>query len=381
MTNSIYNCKSIAKINGGRCISETYINNSTKLQWKCKSGHLFYMNYNSVQQGQWCKICGIEKRSEKNRKYTIEDCARIAKSRDGFCISDKYISVNTTMQWKCNMGHVWNTTFGNIKSGCWCRVCARKIVGKKNKKSIEDCIKIAQKYGGDCLSNNYENSKHKMKWRCKNGHIFFTSYGIVQQGSWCSICTKPTPLNKKNISDCDALANKIGAKCISRVYNNACEKLVWECSNGHEWMSSYNNIQQGRGCPNCSNRISKRQNILLNIIKNLFPKYNVENNYRGFDWLSTDFGGKQEFDIFIPDLSLAIEYDGRQHFFPVNFGGISNTRAHENLKYIQSLDKLKEKKVNEHKEDVKYFIRFKYNEILTMASVCDKLKKAGISKW
>ena len=39
------------------CLSNKYINNHTKLEFKCDKDHIFYMRWNDFQQGQRCSIC------------------------------------------------------------------------------------------------------------------------------------------------------------------------------------------------------------------------------------------------------------------------------------------------------------------------------------
>lgn len=73
-------------------------------------------------------------------------------------------------------------------------------------------------------------------------------------------------------------------------------------------------------CQVCSHR-SKKQFKIYEILKQLFPDLIIHYNYRGFSWLKMNKKYKQrmEIDIWIPDLKLAIEYDGIQHFFPTKF--------------------------------------------------------------
>lgn len=47
------------------------------------------------------------------------------------------------------------------------------------------------------------------------------------------------------------------------------------------------------------------------------------------------------FDFYLPDYNILIEYDGEEHFRPVNFGGISDDEALEHLKITQYHDKIK----------------------------------------
>lgn len=56
----------------------------------------------------------------------------------------------------------------------------------------------------------------------------------------------------------------------------------------------------------------------------------------------SNFAGKQlKFDFRFIDYDIVIEYDGIQHFEPVNFGGITNEQAEDKFKETQNNDKLK----------------------------------------
>lgn len=105
---------------------------------------------------------------------------------------------------------------------------------------------------------------------------------------------------------------------------------------------------------------------LYRIIKAIFPNNKVIHHYKR-KWL-----GKQEIDIFVPDLNLAIEYDGIQHFKPIKAWG-----GEEGLKKNIERDKLKEEKC---KENNVILIRFTYkeNDLLSENYVKSKLKDYGI---
>lgn len=240
-----------------------------------------------------------------------------------------------------------------------------------------DGLKIAQdialiKYGR-CLSFKYINNYTKMLWECKDKHQWEASlHNIKDCNSWCPYCDGQRIDGLKT-------ANKIAldkeGKCLSNNYTNAHINMLWQCKKQHIWMATLNNTKN-KWCPECS--FGKTQKTLIDIIKNIFPKYTIKNNFRSFNWLKTNKGGRQELDIFIPELKLAIEYDGEQHFRPVKFGGITKKRAEENLKIVKKLDKLKNKKIKEHSEDIKYFVRFNYKEIINEEYVRIKLYQLGI---
>jgi hypothetical protein len=88
------------------------------------------------------------------------------------------------------------------------------------------------------------------------------------------------------------------------------------------------------------------ESLLYNLIQNAFPNYEVITQYSP-DWL-----GRQRIDIFIKELNLAIEYNGKQHYEPVTyFGGKEGF-----LKTVER-DKMKKKKCKRNRcelREVKY---------------------------
>jgi hypothetical protein len=42
---------------GGTCLSKMYINDSTKLEWRCSEGHIFWSTPNNIKHGKWCPQC------------------------------------------------------------------------------------------------------------------------------------------------------------------------------------------------------------------------------------------------------------------------------------------------------------------------------------
>ncbi|WP_373322126.1 zinc-ribbon domain-containing protein [Paraburkholderia adhaesiva] len=43
----------------GECLSERYVNNETKLRWRCAKGHEWEAVPASVIKGSWCPQCAI----------------------------------------------------------------------------------------------------------------------------------------------------------------------------------------------------------------------------------------------------------------------------------------------------------------------------------
>jgi len=77
---TIESCQEIAQSKGGECLSETYKNAHTKLQWKCSKGHEWKMRPNNVKSGQWCPACGRMEttgKSEEMCREIFERCLQV----------------------------------------------------------------------------------------------------------------------------------------------------------------------------------------------------------------------------------------------------------------------------------------------------------------
>lgn len=160
---------------------------------------------------------------------------------------------------------------------------------------------------------------------------------------------------------------------LSRTYINRKTKLKIGCFVcGLRWETTLNHfIDKQYPCKICG--FNSTQLLLYGIIRRLYSDALL--NYKGFEWLKTK-SGLQELDIYVPSIKLAVEYDGEQHFRPVCFGGISMERAKINLRKTKRLDRHKNKCIREHQEDVRWFVRFNYQEPITPDYVLDKLVKS-----
>lgn len=117
------------------------------------------------------------------------------------------------------------------------------------------------------------------------------------------------------------------------VYTKSREKVEVICNKHGSFWISPNKLLQGRGCPCCKN--SKGENtVRLWLLDN-----NIEfERQKSFE----DLRYKQPlfYDFYLPKYNLCIEYDGEQHFKPVNF-----RKAYKDTKLL--LQKLEENKIRD----------------------------------
>jgi hypothetical protein len=108
----------IAKQRGGNCLSKRYINSKEKLLWECNEGHRWFSTPFSIKvRKSWCPQCA------GNQPLGLKTMHKLARARDGECLTAEYFNVKTTMRWQCKDGHIFESTPENIKQGRWCPEC------------------------------------------------------------------------------------------------------------------------------------------------------------------------------------------------------------------------------------------------------------------
>ena len=167
----------LAASRGGKCLSTEYVSSHSKLKWQCQQGHTWEAIPTSVKAGHWCPYCaGIVKLP----LYTIK---KLAQSRGGTLLSTRYHNAKTKLQWRCAIGHEWQATQSDVKQGKWCPHCAGIV-----KLTLNEMHRIAASRKGKCLSKRYINNRMRLKWRCKEGHIWNAAPRDVKSGTWCPNC-------------------------------------------------------------------------------------------------------------------------------------------------------------------------------------------------
>ncbi len=58
---SISDMQNMAELRGGVCLSDKYINNDTKLRWKCAEGHIWEARPRLIKSKSWCPYCARRK--------------------------------------------------------------------------------------------------------------------------------------------------------------------------------------------------------------------------------------------------------------------------------------------------------------------------------
>lgn len=325
---TIQDMQSLARGRGGKCLSDSYINNREKLKWQCAKGHIWEAVPSSIQMGSWCPAC------VNHAPITIKQLQNIAKERGGKLLSERYVDNLYKLKWQCADGHQWYASPSNVKNHHkWCPICGlRKGVNENICREVFEFIfkrkfpkikpiwllnnegrkmeldgyneklAIAFEYQGrqhyehikyfhgtdkDKLSsrlNDDEIKRHKCRERgIKLIEIPFTvavfdipDYIIDQcrkarinlpKNTKVDIRKLRSRYHLKNLRELQQIAEKQGGKLLSVRYLNTMTKLEWQCAKGHVWQAIPANIKKGIWCRKCAKRFPLTIEEMQNIAK------------------------------------------------------------------------------------------------------------------
>lgn len=251
----------LAKKKGGKCLSNDYKTDRSRLKWQCKEGHIWYKVVSVVRSGKWCKEC---KRNDACRQK-LKEMKFIAEIKGGLCLSERYENNYTKLIWKCKEGHIWQAVSGNItkKNSTWCPVCSKKLVDEKQKlkrpkPSTEIYQLKAKEFGGILLSEKYIDAETPLKWQCAKGHVWEKSPQSIRSGVWCPLCSEAN--QKLSIEELQDIATKRNGKLLTKEYIGWAVKMEWQCEKGHIWLANSNQIKSGGWCRKCD--IDKRKSSI-----------------------------------------------------------------------------------------------------------------------
>jgi hypothetical protein len=355
MKHTILDAQKLASQKSGECLSTEYINNIEKLTWRCSKGHTWSSSYASMLKN-WCKFCNSESKKEKQKKIIKEFCEKVNIK----CLNlDKYEKRSNVLQFCCiKNNHHWQTQWYNARLSNGCPKCLVYW-------TLEDAKRMAVEKNGECLSTVYERSDRDLVWKCFHGHILQSPLENIKNGQWCRTCHINS--TRLGIEYAKTLAISKAGKCLSEVYVNSNSRLSWQCEFGHVWQATLSKVKNNRWCHICG--VGKKQKTIKKIIEMIFPDKLIRENVRDIEWLKNPHTGMPlEIDIVVynndKSIYMAIEYDGRQHFEPVEkFGGQDA--------FVETLnrDSIKNVLLKNNSDKYKHFIRIDYKQEITIENI------------
>jgi uncharacterized protein with PIN domain len=304
---------------------DPYINSSTKLRVKHnRCGQVYKVKPNSFLRGSRCPFCnGGIKKTDTEFKHEVYDLVG-----DEYTFLDAYVNSSTKLRVKHNeCGHIYKITPNSFLMGTRCAYCSGKVKRTDDQFKQQVYALVGDEYS---VLSEYQSVNTRIKMRhniC--GNVFSPIPKHFLRGSRCPYCAGN--IKKTNNQFVNYLKKSVGSEYVllSNYVNSKTKVLLKHNKCGNVYEVTPNNFMTGYRCPFCN---SPKGEVAINkILKSLGIKYEYQKTFddlRDVQPLSYDF--------YIPDQSILIEYQGLQHYEPVDhFGGESQfklQRKHDKLK-------------------------------------------------
>jgi len=255
---------------------------------------------------------------------------------------------NKMIWWICSQKHEWESIISDRTNGSNCPYCTGKKV------CLDNCLstinpKLAKEWNYKKNKNLtpkdvMPGSKKKIWWICSQKHEWKAIINSRNRGSNCPYCSGNKICNDNCLSTKfpeiakEWHPTKNGELTPEKVMPKSHKRIWWICSQGHDWESAICSRTNGRGCYYC---VKKNEGKVGKLLFKYFKDWTIIPGKRIW-YKYKDYNHKRFCDFWLEKngIKIIIEYDGRQHFMPVCFNGISIKKAKENLKHTQIKDKL-----------------------------------------
>jgi len=188
-----------------------------------------------------------------------------------------------------------------------------KNCGSRRDYTTENIRQILEAHGGELLEGDVKNKESVVRIRCACGaERVKRAQDVRRRPQSCDGCRtdliRTTTLSKNdNLETARQIAAERGGRCLTEGADLVAksDKLQWECSLGHTWTSQLSSVKdQETWCPHCD--ISFGENLTRALLEAAFEV--------PFEKQKPDFLRGLELDGYNPDLALAFETHGIQHY-------------------------------------------------------------------
>lgn len=246
---------------------------------------------------------------------------------------EDYVGSQLKIKVKCKKcGHEWTPKANNLLLGHGCPKC--------NNVTYEQFINRLQQVNPNIeIRGTYINITTKVNCKCKKcEHEWKATPDSLLHRHGCPKCAGNIKLTQeKFITKLHQVNPDI--KVLGTYINNS-TKIKCKCMIcDHEWEAAPKHLLSGHGCPKCNT--SQGEKRIAQYLDNLGIHYIYDKPY--FNDLFGIGGRLLRPDFIIPSLKIWIEFDGIQHFKPVDFAGnISKQQIQLNFKLVQQNDQIKD---------------------------------------
>lgn len=295
-----------------------YLGNKAKIIICCKKHGPFQQKPNDHLNGRGCAKCGFEKTSQTNYSTTDEFIKRANDVHDNkydYSLTS-YTSNKSKVKIICLKHGVFEQNPNNHLSGQNCPICSPQ----KKMLSTKEFISVAKKNHGKKYDYSlviYRGNKNTVNIKCKTHGSFKQTPNSHVCGQGCPKCVGKNKTTEDFIAEAKRIHGKKYDYSLTH-YVNSKSKTTIICSKHGQFKQMAGTHLSGCGCPKCGESMGEKGTRVF--LENNDIKYVREKRFDDcFNIIPLSF------DFYLQEKNVLIEYDGMQHFKPINyFGGITS---------------------------------------------------------
>lgn len=211
--------------------------------------------------------------------------------------------------------------------GKGCKSCMCDKAKLRNLSNTQEFIEKAKRIHGDKYDYSkvdYKDAKTKVCIICPKHGEFYQTPDRHLRGQGCPKCSGKNKTTEEWIEQAKHI-HKNRYNYSNSIYINSITPIKIICPIHGEFQQLPANHLNGHGCYKCSRSHGEIK------IENYLNNLNIE--YKSFYRISIDKNinpkGYAEIDFYIPSMNLFIEYNGRQHYIPIEYFGGSLELEHQ----------------------------------------------------
>ncbi len=329
----------VKKINPNINVLGKYTKSHIKTSHRCNiCGNEWSAFPSNILKGHGCPKCKNKTIRQKLIKTHEEYVNEVEIKNSNIEVIGTYVGNKTKIIHKCKIcNYKWLVSPLSILKGHGCPECKSKKMSQERSKTHEEYIEEVRISNPDIkVVGLYKRANIKIKHKCKIcNHEWDVIPNSISKGYGCPKCAlkkqsvKQTKTHEQYVYEVSIINPDIE---VVGKYKNARTKILHRCKKcNNEWDILPDGVLRGNGCVKCKSYRGEEK-----ILKYLCNNGIMHNYQKTFSDLRGIGRGLLSYDFYVKSHNLLIEYQGIQHYEPVDYFG-----GEEQLKIQQEHDKRK----------------------------------------
>lgn len=342
---------------GGKWIDGKYENNRSDLLLECNiCKKIFKRTYASIKSTQniKCRKCTTKINREKGKCFIIDDkkintIKEVLNEIGANWVGkeEEYVNNKSELSLICSeCGEPFKKRYDVLKRGRnpKCKKCIRKDNGlKKSQNNFEEIENYVKKLGSEVVKFVTGKKRIEIHIKCTDCGKTFISKSktdvLKRKRMHCFDCSRLYLVNTYKRHTYEYVKNFIsdlGGKLLSDTYKNNAQYLDIECDKckkpfkrTFDVINQYNSVT----CSNCKEEIPKGEKIIRDLLIDNNIEFTMQKTFEDCRLVN-----KLKFDFYIENINTCIEFNGEQHYKPIEFFGGVEKYEHQII-----IDKTKKK--------------------------------------